>query len=139
MAASAEKLQAVYDRTDGHCHICRKKLAFKNYGTLNTRGAWEIEHSKPRSKGGTDHGNNLYPACVSCNRSKNNGSTRAARAKNGFKAAPHSRKKKIRNAATGAGILGTVALILAPPPLRILAVLAGAAIGGSLGFNEDPE
>ncbi|WP_051258320.1 HNH endonuclease [Teredinibacter turnerae] len=139
MGFSVEKRQAAYDRTDGHCHICRKKLAFENYGTLNGRGAWEIEHSKPRSKGGTDHGNNLYAACISCNRSKNNGSTRAARAKNGFKAAPYSQKKKVRNSATGAGIFGAAAWLIVPPQIRIPAALISAAIGGSLGFNEEPE
>ena len=65
-----KKLNAIYDRSRGYCHICGKKLAFINYGNFGKRGAWEVDHSKPRVKGGTDHPNNLYPACISCNRSK---------------------------------------------------------------------
>lgn len=139
MGFSVEKRQVAYDRTDGHCHICRKKLTFKNYGVLNARGSWEIEHSKPRSKGGTDHGNNLYVACISCNRSKNNGSTSTARAKNGFKAAPYSREKKIRNAAAGAGVFGAIAWLLVPPQIKLPLAIASAVVGGSLGYDEEPE
>lgn len=33
-------------------------------------GTWHIEHQHPRSRGGSDHPDNLVPACVECNRSK---------------------------------------------------------------------
>ena len=49
---------------------CRKKLAFTNYGRYGKKGAWEVDHSNPISKGGTDYFRNLVPACVECNRSK---------------------------------------------------------------------
>jgi 5-methylcytosine-specific restriction endonuclease McrA len=34
------------------------------------RGVWEVEHSVARAKCGSNHGNNLYAACITCNRSK---------------------------------------------------------------------
>jgi len=70
MAFSSEQLNQIYNRTSGYCHICHKKLAFKNYGVFGARGAWEVEHSNPQAKGGTNRLNNLYPACITCNRSK---------------------------------------------------------------------
>jgi len=40
-----------------------------SYGKLSEM-AWEVDHSKPVSKGGTDHLNNLQPMNPSANRSK---------------------------------------------------------------------
>ena len=40
-----------------------------SYGKASSMG-WEIDHSKPVSKGGTDHLNNLKPMNTSRNRSK---------------------------------------------------------------------
>ncbi len=48
-------LKQAYERTDGNCHICREKLSFSNYAQPGRRGAWEIDHSVPLSKGGKDH------------------------------------------------------------------------------------
>ncbi len=62
--------QDVYAKSGGHCQYCGKQLARKNYGKLHRRGAWEIDHSNPVSLGGTDYFRNLWPACISCNRSK---------------------------------------------------------------------
>lgn len=39
MGFSDEQLNKVCDRTDGRCHLCGKKLVFKNYGCLGARGA----------------------------------------------------------------------------------------------------
>ena len=79
MVFTDDQLDAIYDRTSGYCHICRKKLAFKNYGKLGQRGAWEVEHSRAQAKGGTDRLNNLYPACITCNRRKGTRTTRTLR------------------------------------------------------------
>ncbi len=94
MAFTKLELRKIYDRTTGYCHICRKKLSFTNYGLQYLKGAWEVEHSNPKSMGGTNRLNNLYAACISCNRSKNNKSTRTARAKYGHTCAPLSREKR---------------------------------------------
>jgi hypothetical protein len=125
---SNEQLSRIYDRTSGYCHICRKKLSFINYGRLGARGAWEVEHSIARANGGSSHRNNLYAACISCNRSKCAGTTRSARAANGRTAAPLSRTrraaKRRENTAVGVGAGALIGTALGP---------GGWIIGGLLG------
>jgi len=60
----------IFDKTDGHCRYCGKLLAWSNYGCIGERGAWEVDHSVPLSRGGTGYYRNLWPACVSCNTEK---------------------------------------------------------------------
>ena len=57
-------------QNDGNCHNCHGKLIYSNDGVHLNRGAWEVAHSKPKSKGGTDNLNNLFPDHISCNREK---------------------------------------------------------------------
>src|SRR5207248_2052139 len=122
-------LRKIYDRTSGKCHLCGKKLAFTNYAEHGARGSWEVEHSKPRVLGGTDHGNNLFAAHITCNRSKCDSSTRATRALHGRTRAPLSvlkRKEAIaENTVVGAGIGAVIGGVIAGPP--------GAWIGGGIG------
>jgi len=117
VAYSKERRRQIFDKTDGNCHICGGSLCFSNYALHGRRGAWEVEHSKPKAEGGTDHLNNLYAAHIGCNRSKGKGSTRTARAKNGHRSAPRSaaRKKKLRN------------------ENRLVGGTTGAIVGGLLG------
>lgn len=70
MTPSDERLNQIFDLTDGYCYYCGKQLSWKNYGKVGKRGSWEIDHSNPKSRGGTDHLRNLVPACVACNRAK---------------------------------------------------------------------
>ena len=70
MGFDDETVNDVYEKTDGYCYYCSKRLSFENYGRPGNRGAWEIDHSNPKSKGGTDYLRNLVPACVACNRDK---------------------------------------------------------------------
>ena len=108
MAWSDEQLEAIYDRTSGYCHLCSKKLAYSNYAASGNRGAWEVEHSVPRACGGTDRMNNLYAACIDCNRSKQARSTRNCRVQNGRSRAPLNRAARAaartENALAGAGL-----------------------------------
>ncbi len=138
MAFSKEEKRKIYDRTTGYCHICQKKLSFINYGSFGQKGAWEVEHSNPKSKGGTNRLNNLYAAHISCNRSKNNNSTRSVRAKYGKSSAPLSKEKrkieKRRNSAIG-GVFGGIIGSLAGPPGAVI----GAAIGAKLGYDKNPD
>lgn len=138
MAYTPAQLRAIYDRTTGKCHICHKKLAITNYGRSGQRGCWEVEHSRPRAKGGSDHGNNLYAACIPCNRSKQAGSTKAARARNGKSRAPLSRERRSRERSsstlTGAA-LGAVGGL----PFGPLGVVVGGLIGGVVGSSVDPD
>ena len=60
----------VYDKNDGYCVYCGKKLAFSNYGVYGTKGAWHIDHSVSKANGGTDYRRNLVPACINCNSTK---------------------------------------------------------------------
>lgn len=89
-----QRLRRIYDKTDGYCHLCHKKLSFTNYGNAGGKGAWNIEHSKPKNKGGTDNLNNLFPACINCNTEKGTKHTKTIRKKNGVSRAPYSKKKK---------------------------------------------
>jgi 5-methylcytosine-specific restriction endonuclease McrA len=134
MPYDAETLNKIYDRTRGYCHICGKKLAFSNYGRRAQKGAWHVEHSVPRAKGGTDRLNNLYAACIDCNLEKSDLTTRTARSWNGRTRAPLSRaeakKARSSNAAAGAAIGGLIGLILGPG-----GAVVGAAIGAAMGNN----
>ncbi|WP_045118991.1 HNH endonuclease [Haliangium ochraceum] len=138
MAYSNERLNDIYDRTDGYCHLCGRKLAFSNYASFGSRGAWEVEHSVPRSRGGTERRNNLFAACISCNRSKGGRtSTRSMRSKFGRTRAPYSRQKKdelrAENAAVGGLVGAGVATALGAHPIF------GAVVGALLGHSQDPE
>ena len=70
MSWEDDTLGWVYDRTDGHCRYCGKKLFWSNYGAPGERGSWEVDHSVPIARGGTDYLRNLWPACTDCNRDK---------------------------------------------------------------------
>jgi 5-methylcytosine-specific restriction endonuclease McrA len=134
-----ERLSQIFDRTAGRCHICWGSLAFSNYGKIGERGAWEVEHSNPRSKGGSDRLSNLYAAHISCNREKSASHTRTARARNGQTRAPLSKskleEKRIENTWGLAGVGAISGAALAGPLGFILGGVAGALIGNDL----DPE
>ncbi len=138
MAFEEAKRRKIFERTEGRCHICRKKLAWRNYGVHGTRGAWEIEHSNPRSLGGTDRLNNLYPACIACNRSKGASSTKAARKGNGFKVAPLSAAKRGSNAWTGGAVGALVGRVILAP-LGPVGMIIGAGIGAAIGKAYEPD
>ncbi len=60
----------IFDKTDGKCRHCGIQLAIGNYGMRDARGGWEVDHSVPRAKGGTDNLRNLWPVCWKCNMRK---------------------------------------------------------------------
>ncbi|PTQ90967.1 HNH endonuclease [Agitococcus lubricus] len=138
MRFTNSQLEKIFLRSSGYCHICHQKLVFAHYGMLKAAGGWEVEHSNPQAKGGTHRLNNLYPACIRCNRAKGDGSSRQARSKHGKKRAPLSttkrRRAKLVNALKGSvlgattGIVGTIEIIL------VLAVL-----GTVIGFCLNPD
>jgi 5-methylcytosine-specific restriction endonuclease McrA len=47
-------------------------LMYKHSYGLNSCMGWEIDHSIPKSKGGSDHLNNLQPLNTKANRKKGN-------------------------------------------------------------------
>ncbi|MEZ4271047.1 MAG: HNH endonuclease signature motif containing protein [Myxococcota bacterium] len=133
MAYSARELRTIYDRTDGRCHICRKKLSLVNYGKLKGRGPWEVDHSHPRVNGGSDRKSNLLPACPSCNRSKGSSNNSSVRDQHGHTRKPLSKSERAaarRWNATGGGAVGAVAGgLLGGPPGFVVGGLLGAALG----------
>lgn len=138
MAYDNETLNRIYDRTDGRCHICGKKLGFVNYASPGRRGAWEVDHSNARANGGSDYLRNLLPACVSCNREKGTRAAKTARAWHGRKRAPLSKEKKTEvrqsKAVTG-GILGALIGLMFGP----WGMVFGGVLGAKLGYDYDPE
>lgn len=131
------RLIKIYQKTDGYCHLCHTKLSFKNYNNHGQKGCWNVEHSIPKSSGGTDHLNNLYPACTSCNFSKGNTTTRRVRKANKVNRAPYSKDKKqsIRtsNTVLGAGSGAIIGSLFGPGGVAL-----GAFIGGAIGSNNSP-
>jgi len=138
MAYDDLTLSRIYDRTSGYCHLCGKKMSFTNYGHPGRRGAWEVEHSNPRARGGTDHGNNLFGAHIKCNRAKSDFTTKTARGWHGKTRAPLSRenRKKARtsNAIAGGIIGGLLGAALGP-----LGVAIGGGIGAKIGHRVKPD
>ena len=137
MKYSDDTLNSIYDRTVGRCHLCKKRLAWKNYGRVGRKGAWEVDHSNPTAAGGTDRLSNLLPACIPCNRGKQALSTRVARRQHGLTRAPMSageqQEARLKNGILGAGI-GTLAGLVLGAPVGLLAVLSGL-----VGCLLDPE
>jgi 5-methylcytosine-specific restriction endonuclease McrA len=135
MPFDKQVLARIYRRTSGYCHLCHAKLSLKNYGLSGKRGAWQVEHSVPRSKGGTDHLNNLFAACVSCNCDKSNRTTRTARGWNGKTGAPLNGEKrkqaKFANGFGGAIAGGLAGAAIAGPFGAIVGVVTGACVGSS--------
>lgn len=139
MKCTDERLVAIFDRTDGHCHICGKKLCFSNYGQAGRRGAWEIEHSNPRCKGGTDRLCNLYAAHISCNREKGTRTTRTARAWDGRTKAPLSKGRKERIRSNNRWGWGTASALLGAAVGGPAGAVIGAALGALVGDGIKPE
>jgi len=136
MKIDNDKLNRIYDKTRGKCHLCHKQLSFKNYAQPGARGDWEVEHSKPRSKGGTDHLNNLFAACMACNREKSNSTNYSVRSKKGVKKAPLSYKAKknkiIKNTVIASATGAAIGRILGPGGM-----IVGGVIGVFIGKNKE--
>lgn len=71
MPFSNEDVNYVYDKNDGYCYYCGKRLSFQNYGENGKRGSWQIDHSRAKARGGSNYRRNLVPACIHCNLDKN--------------------------------------------------------------------
>lgn len=134
-----DELNDIYDRTDGRCHLCHRKLSFVNYGANGERGAWHVEHSRPLARGGTHHLNNLYAACVWCNLNKGTVSTRTARSWAGERRAPLSRSKRAsardRNTLEGAVVGAGLGAVVGGQR----GLLLGALFGAAVGYSRDPD
>jgi hypothetical protein len=136
MIFDKERLDRIFNRTSGYCHICHRKLCRNNYGKLGARGAWEVEHSIPQCNGGTHHGNNLFAAHIICNRKKGRLTSRTARNWNGKSRAPMSiarrEEAKDENTLLGAVAGGLAGFSLGGPVGAIVGALAGSQCGRTL-------
>ena len=56
---TATERKQIYQKTQGHCHICGMSL---------TGQSWGADHVVPHIRGGANDINNFLPACVTCNR-----------------------------------------------------------------------
>jgi len=72
MTFSEEERAYIFDKTDGYCYYCGKKLSWSHWGAYGERGAWHIDHKNPGSRGGSDYLRNLVAACIDCNLEKGN-------------------------------------------------------------------
>jgi hypothetical protein len=139
MKFSKHQIDAIYQRTTGYCHLCHKKLSRKNYGKAGTRGAWHVEHSIPKANGGTNHMNNLFPACIRCNCKKGSLTTRMARGWNGKTCAPvgpaERKKLKFEGGIAGAVAGGLTGGVIAGP----VGAFIGAITGASMGYSGNPD
>ena len=70
MAFSELEKERIFEKAGGKCAYCGKKLCYQNYGIYGGRAGWHIDHGRARSKDGTDHLNNLFAACITCNLQK---------------------------------------------------------------------
>jgi 5-methylcytosine-specific restriction endonuclease McrA len=70
MPYTENQLDDFYYSTCGYCRYCGKKISRINYGSHREKGAWEVDHVRPRVSRGSDGDHNLVPACFGCNRSK---------------------------------------------------------------------
>lgn len=130
MSFDESTLDSVFKKTDGRCHICKKHLVRDHHGLRGANGAWTVDHSRARARGGTDHLNNLLPACARCNTRKSTCTSRTARGWHGHTRAPLSREKRQEQRVLGAltgGVLGAI-FLGGGLPLVALSALAGAAI-----------
>lgn len=141
MRKNPDELLAVFSRTSGKCHLCHGRLVFKNHGAHGARGAWHVEHSNPRARGGGDHGNNLMAAHIRCNLTKGTSSARSARAANGKRKKPMSFEQRDRAQARniGVGAVGGAAFgaAVGGPPGALVGWLLGAALGSRVAPTDD--
>ncbi len=141
MRRTKQELDEIYERSSGYCHLCHKKLSRRNYGVNGARGAWHVEHSRPQAKGGTNHPNNLFAACVGCNCSKQDLSTQTVRRWNGKSRAPlnpkRRRQAKLSNGVIGALVGGVAGAVVAGPAGAVVGAVAGARFASSRNPDHD--
>jgi 5-methylcytosine-specific restriction endonuclease McrA len=135
---SDERLSKTFDRTAGRCHLCGNPLAYSNYGIIGARRAWEIEHSRAKANGGTDHASNLYASCITCNRQKGTSSTRAFRRRHGRARAPLSDESLVMARQENA-LAGSVLGALVGSAAGRQGAAWGALLGAVAGYQIHPD
>lgn len=105
----------VYAKCGGKCHLCHRRIILSHYGRNDVPSGWHIDHSVPRAMGGTDHQNNLLPACWYCNLSKGARPSEMVRRRNGVAGIPPPRAQEQVESESNVGWvfgLGAIGLLL---------------------------
>lgn len=153
MAHTEERLNAIFTRTDGRCHLCWGGIDFSRYGDHQHARGWEVDHSDPRASGGTDRLNNLLPAHALCNRSKGARRNREIRGVHGRSRAPMPAGKqaevRAERTVVGGVVGGLIGMFLAeyansnrPPERRVNPLEAAVSfgiLGATINGSRDPE
>lgn len=70
MAFSELVIEKAWNRAEGRCEKCNKKLARDNHSE-GEWGAWEAHHIKAQKDGGDDSLSNCRILCLDCHKSTN--------------------------------------------------------------------
>ena len=66
MAFTEDVVKNAFDRVNGYCQVCGKKLVYASRGSAQGRGGWEARHIKPVLEGGKDEVRNCMIVCKEC-------------------------------------------------------------------------
>jgi len=66
MAFTEDVVKNAFDKVNGYCQACGKKLIYANRGNAVGRGGWDAKHIKPVSEGGKDEVRNCMILCMDC-------------------------------------------------------------------------
>jgi hypothetical protein len=64
MGFSDDTVEKAWNRQNGLCAFCGKRLVYANRGKDDCRGAWEPHHKKPIQHGGTHLLRNCAILCI---------------------------------------------------------------------------
>ena len=67
MPYSEEELNHAFEKSNGYCWWCGKKLVFNNYGIFTKEG-WDIDDTYHVKNRKNSHLKSFVAACIECNR-----------------------------------------------------------------------
>lgn len=70
MSLKEGKLDRIYWKNFGMCSGCGKRLVREMHGAVGHPDEWQVDHDIPKSRGGSNNIDNLWPMCAACNRDK---------------------------------------------------------------------
>ena len=127
---SFQRLVKIFKKTEGCCHVCKKKIDFKLYAKLHHKNGWQIvDRSRTEASGGNSAITNLWPVHAQCKLGQRTGKSRNARKAQEYShSSTEKRIQKDRREIVGGLVGGTLGLAAGPA-----GVVAGAALGVEIG------